>query len=117
MTESKLSHLKDNDYSRENLIAICEAATTDVRRWRDRDSPSAHEKLGKCWSLLKCNCDFTVFLKGPGDCVTNERTIWLEITYPSFSSFECGDDAYDEAETFYLPTPKRLRDCESHDWY
>lgn len=112
-----LDHLKDNDYSRENLIAICEAAVVPQSKWSDRDSPHSHEKLGLAWVMLKAGCEFWVRHGSDKDrCHTNDRTIWLSIEWKTFSSFEYGG-GHCETETFYLPTPKRLREANGSDWY
>lgn len=113
-----LSGLLDGDYSRENLIAICEAAVTPVAKWRNRDSPGAHEKLGLCWVMLKAGCEFHVHAPRPGEsgCYTDDRTIWLTVHWPNFSAFEYGNGETDD-EMFYIPTPKRLRESVGGDWY
>lgn len=108
----------DGDYSRENLIAICEAAIVPIEKWRNRDSPLSYEKLGLAWVLLKCGAEFHVHPERPGEsgCFTDDRTIWITIEWPSFCTFEYGG-GNENHETFYLPTPKRLRDCAGRDWY
>lgn len=104
--------------NREELIAICEAAVTNVEKWCNRDSPQSHEQLGLAWVLLKAGCDFHVHppSENGGGCFTDERTIWLTITWPSFSTFEYGG-GNENSETFYLPTRKRLEDRKGRDWY
>ena len=115
--DCSLSHLVDGDYSRENLVAICEAAVVQESKWRDRDSPSAHEKLGLCWVMLKAGCEFHVHPPNDGSgCHTDERTIWISIDWKTFSSFEYGGGNKTN-ETFYIPTPKRLRESIGKDWY
>ena len=113
-------HLVDGDYSRENLIGICESSVVQESKWHDRDSPSAHEQLGLCWILLKAGCEFDVQLpkndRPNGGCVTNERTIWLRIVWKTFNSFEHGR-GNEESKLFYLPTPERLRSNSNKDWY
>lgn len=115
---SPLDHLIDNDYSRENLIAICEAAVVPVKKWRNRDSPGAQEKPGLCWVMLKAGCEFHVHPPQPEKrgCHTNARTIWLTIEWPTFGTFEYGG-GNETNETFYIPTPARLREAEGRDWY
>lgn len=110
--------LRDHDYSRENLIAICEAAVVLVDKWSNRDTPEAQEKLGLAWVLLKAGCEFHVHPVRPGvlGCHTDENTIWLTIDWPSFATFEYGGRSHND-ETFYLPTPKRLRERAGGDWY
>lgn len=109
---------EQGDYSREALIAICAAAIVPVKEWRDRDTPEAQEKVGQCWAYLRAGCTFRVLLKpayGSDNCVTDEGTIWLEVTHPTFTTFEL--DLEDDTETFYLPTPSRLRAKQGRDWY
>jgi hypothetical protein len=111
----------NNQYTREKLIEICEKAFVPVACWRNRDTPSAQEKLGLCWILLKDGCDFRVILvsSDPKDnCVTNDETIWLYITWPSFDDFEWGEKSHcSNEELFYLPTESRLEKKINLDWY
>ena len=111
-------NLKDDDFSRETLIAICEAAVTNVKQWANRDSPGAHEQLGLCWVLLKSGCEFHVHppKEGSSGCHTDDRTIWLTVEWPSFDTFEYGG-GHEQDDMFYLPTPKRLREAAGEDWY
>lgn len=110
--------LLDGDFSRENLIAICEAAVVPQSKWRNRDTPGAQEKLGLCWVMLKAGCDFDVHppVAGSNGCHTSDRTIWLTVYWRNFSSFEYGNREC-ESDTFYLPTPKRLSEANGGDWY
>lgn len=105
-------------YTRDELIDICERAVVPVGRWRDRDSAHSQEKVGMAWALLKAGADFKVRETGADEhdrCVTDERTIWLDITYPGFAKFDWGGD--DERLLVYLPTPARLEERSGHDWY
>ena len=108
------------DYTREELIAICEQAVVPVDKWGNRDSPSSHEKLGLCMVMLKAGCEFWIHTSPPARsdnrCLTSDRTIWLGIDWPSFSTFEYGGGDMN-SETFYLPTPERLKEREGRDWY
>lgn len=115
-----LDHLIDGDYSRDNLVAICEAAVVNVEKWSNRDSPLSHENLGLCWVMLKAGCEFIVTQPdtvAPHSCVTDDNTIWLNVYWPSFNSFEYGTDEYDDNRHFYIPTPQRLRERLGRDWY
>jgi hypothetical protein len=109
------------NYSREKLIEICEKSIVPLPEWGDRDTPSAQENVGLCWVLLKSGCDFSVLVEPEekGDrCVTDERSIWLRIRWPSFLDFECekeGDPS--NQELFYLPTERRLEKTQGGDWY
>lgn len=104
------------EYTREDLIAICEKAVVPVDKWRNRDSASAQTQLGKCWALLSAGADFTVSQTGTS---TGGRTIWLDIEWPGFKAFEYGSADRDvwESGTFYLPTPARLAEADGKDWY
>ena len=102
-------------YTREELIAICEDAIVPVDKWGNRDSPASHEKLGQCLVFLKAGCEFSVTYGEPGNCVTDDRTIWLYVFYPSFGTFDHGGPG--EELHVYLPTRKRLDDRKGRDWY
>lgn len=107
------------DYTREELVAICEAAIVPKERWSDRDTPHSIERVGVCWAFLKAGCDFRIRTKpqSPSDgCVTDTDTIWLDVTHPDFISIECGEGD-GETETFYLPTRQRLAERAGRDWY
>lgn len=107
------------DFTREELIAICERAIVPEAKWMNRDSPNAQQEVGRAWAFLKAGCSFRVCaaVNGrPGNCETDERTIWIEIDHRTFCSFEYGG-GHVETETFYLPTPGRLQDRAGRDWY
>lgn len=104
---------------REELIILCEAAIVPVDKWRNRDFPAAHEQVSLCWGLLRAGCKFSVITESRhagDDLISDENTIWLEITWPSFNTFEFGEGC-EKSETFYLPTKKRLEDRKDRDWY
>lgn len=106
-------------YSREELIEICERAIVPIDKWGNRDSPSAHEKLGVCLVMLKAGAEFTVHRPPNIDergCFTDERTIWLTLQWHNFSDFEYGTK-FGESDSFYLPTPARLDQTAGRDWY
>lgn len=112
MSETKV------DYTRDELIAICERAVVPIEKWRNRDSPSSHEKLGLAWVMLKAGAMFQVHpsREGVSGCFTDARTIWLTISWHNFSDFEYGTK-FGENEMFYLPTPERLDETVGGDWY
>ena len=99
-------------YSREQLLDICVCAFTPHDEWRDRDSAAAVRQLGEAYALLRAGCDFKVLTSG--DLVTDDRTVWITVTFDGFSAFEGG---LRECATFYLPTPERLLQAEGGDWY
>lgn len=106
-------------YRREDLIAICERAIVPIEKWRNRDSPSAQEQLGKALVLLRCGARFTVRRAprhGEHGCYTDSRTIWVDIQWHGFSDFEFGT-RWSESDTFYLPTRARLDAVNGEDWY
>lgn len=102
------------EYTRKELINICEKAFVIESKWHDRDSQISQEQLGKCYALLKDGCDFKV-IYDEYLCKTDENTIWLYIYSKGFQSFELGADK--EEELFYLPTLKRLEKANGNDWY
>jgi len=107
------------DYTREELIQICERAVVPIEKWGNRDSPSSHEKLGVCSVMLKAGADFTVHRakkEGESGCLTDDRTIWLTLHWHNFGDFEYGT-RFGESDSFYLPTPARLDQTEGRDWY
>jgi hypothetical protein len=109
------------DYTREELVAICERAVVPRDEWSNRDTPHTHEKLGLCWVMLKAGCPFHVHRPAPqgskSGCHTDHETIWLTIEWPDFNDFEYGTGMNSQSDTFYLPTPKRLDERQGRDWY
>ncbi len=105
------------DYTREELIQICEQAIVPEEKWGNRDSPDSMDQLGRCAVFLKCGCEFWIHppAKESG-CHMDERTIWLSIDHKTFNTFEYGG-GYTESESYWLPTPQRLADAEGDDWY
>ena len=102
------------DYSRDELIAICEQAIAPMNSWHDRDSASAMRQVGDCWALLKADVPFRI------QSDTDEDTIWVEhYAIKGFNHFEYGDYDGDnrDTEVSYLPTPKRLAERAGEDWY
>lgn len=102
------------EYTRTELIEICEKAIIDHTKWSDRDSSASIIQIGTCWALLKANCEFEVLHKG--GLITDTKTIWVEVKYTDFMGFECGEKNNKE-ETFYLPTEEILIETEGRDWY
>lgn len=103
-----------SSYTRDELVAICERAVVPHAMWRNRDTASAQEGVGKAWAFLRAGCDFHVITEGDL-CVTDERTIWVEITHDNFGVIDWGGPQ--ETETFYLPTSARLDATAGRDWY
>lgn len=115
------------EYTREELIAICEAAIVPESEWNDRDSYGAQFQVGECWALLRAGCEFEILYR-PADvrsadgCFTDEDTIWINTYGKGFQYFESHepgdpDRPYMEEERHYLPTRKRLAEAAEKDWY
>ena len=104
------------NYTRKQLIEICEKAIVKETEWRDRDSGAAHINVGTCWALLKAGCKFTIKVDDSA-CSTDEETIWVSIQFKGFQTFEFDSDSALEEDTRYLPTQKRLNKIEGGDWY
>ena len=103
-------------YTRDDLIRLCEQAIVPHDKWRNRDSPSTQEGIGKAWAFLRAGCDFHILTDEDNEfCVTDERTIWVEITHDHFGTFDWGGEP--DRERFYLPTEERLRARAGRDWY
>lgn len=112
------------DYTREELIKICERAFVPQHQWRNRDSASSQISLGSCYALLKAGCEFDVLTTSDGNgCSTDDQTIWLQFYVHDFCWFEAG---FEEGESrgsksydyqFYIPTPERLAANKRKDWY
>jgi hypothetical protein len=102
------------EYTREDLVAICERGFVPEDSWTDRDSSDAQRQLGQCYALLRAGCEFEV-LQGKYDLKTDEHTIWVELTFKGFGYFDYDGDL--SRETFYLPTVARLDARAGKDWY
>lgn len=107
-------------YERKDLIVLCELAIVPEKKWCDRDSSSAQRQLGEALVLLKAGCEFKVLTeencrKG-NSCISNDDTIWIDITFDGFHAFEEGSDCR-ESETFYIPTKQRMERGKGGDWY
>jgi hypothetical protein len=99
----------------EELIARCEAAVVPVERWSNRDSAGAQRQIGEALVLLRAGAEWREAI----DPKSDERTLWIEITYPGFEAFECGRDdrTYWADDLFYIPTAARVAASEGSDWY
>lgn len=102
------------DYSRDDLLAICERAFVPETRWFNRDSASAQRQLGECYALLKAGCNFVV-QRGDDGCSTDDHTVWVEVACKGFAHMDY--DGPLDRETYYLPTAARLDDRDGRDWY
>lgn len=115
------------EYTREKLIEICEKSFVNQSDWRNRDSAQSQMKLGEVLALLRCGCEFEIQTKKhnpDGVCVTDEMTIWIQFYVHDFGWFEGYEEdprgnksgGYDNYH-YYLPTEKRLKECNGKDWY
>lgn len=103
----------NKEYTRDELLEICEKAFVHTDIWHDRDSYDAQCQLGECYALLKDGCEFKVLY---GDNLkTDDHTIWIRITSTGFAWFEY--DGAMEQDVYYLPTLKRLEEADGGDWY
>lgn len=101
-------------YTKEELLAVCERGFSLEENWCNRDSSDAVRQLGECYALLRAGCEYRI-LRGAGPS-TDSRTIWIEVSYDGFDHFESGGSK--DRETYYLPTPERLeRSGPGKDWY
>ena len=111
------------DYTRVELIDLCQQATVPQEVWQDRDSAAAQRQVGECLMLLKAGCRFEVLTAQnakpsarASDLITDHRTIWVEVHFDGFQSKENGEHEWDH-DTFYLPTLGRLKMAGGSDWY
>lgn len=104
-----------DEYTRDDLIAICEQAIRPQTCWRDRDSQGAQRQVGEAWALLRAGCEFEIdHTMG----TFNGSTVWVAITSHGFNWFEEGaDEEFLSRDTFYLPSRARLAASEDRDWY
>jgi hypothetical protein len=102
------------EYTREDLIAICEKSSVQELNWNDRDSSSAQRQIGEALMLLKAGCEFRILHERDG-LMTDEKTIWVEITSRGFSYHDFGGNT--DKDKFYFPTQARLDEAGGRDWY
>lgn len=101
------------DYTREQLIDICERAIVPQDKWSDRDSASAHEKVGISYVYLKAGVEFDI-VDEDEILQPDEFTIWIKFKVKGFNYTEMGE--YDVA-TCYIPSEKALDKAKGEDWY
>lgn len=117
--------MEKKQYTRAELVKICEAAFVPQSKWSNRDSASSQISLGSCYALLKAGCEFEVqYTKDKSGCNTDENTIWLQFWVKDFQWFEYGSDSFEDKRGnqtpdyhFYLPTSERLKETKGRDWY
>jgi hypothetical protein len=101
------------EYTREQLIALCEKAHVPQEKWNDRDSSGAQRQVGEALMLLKAGCAFD--LRDDDNLKTDAKTIWVNIKFKGFSYFEHSDEL--DAEVFYIPTAESIEKANGGDWY
>lgn len=103
------------NYTREQLINICEKSFVPQTKWRNRDTADSILGVGKCLALLKAGCHFEIKEE------TTESTIWIQFFVRDFGWFEGSQDCKDGNQShdyyFYLPTAKTLEEVNGGDWY
>lgn len=103
------------EYTREDLIKICDLALVKEEDWNDRDSYDSQIKVGQLRQLLLCGCEFKV-MYDDGNCSTDDETIWLYTYAKDFGYFDYRDNEKLE-EHYYIPTLKRIEEVNGKDWY
>ena len=105
--------MKKTKYTREYILELCDKAIVSEKNWRDRDTPEAQAKIGLIHVYLKAGCKFRIITKSrykSDMCVTNSRTIWIEIFHYEFEESKSW-------HIHYLPTEERLKESNGEDWY
>ncbi len=117
--------MSEKEYTREKLLEIIERSWLPEKKWENRDSGTAQIHLGSLYALLKAGCEFKILRKDEkaimhkSNIVTDDETIWIEVKYKGFTSFDWCDEEEGAVDkhTFYLPTEKRLDEAKGKDWY
>lgn len=135
------------NYTREQLINICERAVVPHEKWGDRDSYISQKNIQSIYKGLTAGLDFKIITKEDDpEYHSDEQTILIKFTTPiDFDKLEKGkelkissredyfkdcDPDY-ETEMFngdgidfhsdwtrtYMPTEKRLDEANGNDWY
>lgn len=105
------SHMTETP-TREELIALCEAAVVPQEHWYNRDSSAAQRQVGEALVLLRAGCDFALATDPP----QTQFAWWVEITHRGFMDFELGRPAT-ARDLFYIPTRASLDQAAGKDWY
>ena len=111
------------EYTKENLIEICEKSFIPQEKWNNRNSAMSQIALGQCYALLKAGCEFEIqYTEDSQGCNTDDRIIWVQFWVKDFMYFEgVNDDKRGNANSdyhFYLPTKKRINEVGiGNDWY
>jgi len=100
-----------NTLDTDTLIDLCHRGVVPVSNWRDRDTPGAQSQLAVAGAYLASGCEWNLAASPKSD----KRTIWIEITHPTFGTFDWGEANDDEL--FYIPTEERLTEANGKDWH
>lgn len=107
------------EYTREDLIKICEQAFVPENKWHDRDSSSTQQQLGECYAFLKDGCEYEIREED-----SSKNAIVLDVYTKGFCWFESFEEPKDRTRDnkekhiyFYLPTQERLDEANGGDWY
>lgn len=98
---------------RRDLIQLCYKSIVPIKKWHNRDSPSAQAGVGKVLVLLTAGARFkirTTPQKTNDMCVSNKHTLWIDIEHYEFEEPK-------KFHTYYLPTLERLKEANGEDWY
>ena len=99
--------------TREQLICQCHKAIVPYEKWINLDTPEALLKVGELLVLLLAGCQFKILTEQDGgNCITDERTIWVKIKHWVFEQEEKWQPG-----AYYLPTDRRLAEASGDDWY
>ena len=94
------------EYTREALIALCEASLVPHGEWSDRRSSGHQRETGELWALLRDGCPFEAEPWPDG------RYVAVGVTFCGWTCQESGEPP--ETAWFKLPTPARR--AELAEW-
>ena len=114
------------NYTREELITICERAMLPQNKWGNRDSLDAQMGVYLAYGLLKAGCWYEIV--NEKNFMPERSAFWIRFKAHSFRWFEeAGEDDKDndgyvddnsgDEMFYYLPTPERLDETVGRDWY
>jgi len=126
--------------TKEELISLCERAVVPCEEWQDRDSAIAQSNVYDIYERLVCDIPYTlrveestiwIDFEKPDEeglkrlhsphMVLNIESVedYREKVDPEYEDemFEPYPISYEEQDSGYLPTEKRLSEGNSEDWY
>ena len=124
------------EYTREELIDICEDAVVPYTKWNNRDSYAAQMEISTIWAGLVAGLDYRILPD------TDDETIWIEfynidlekldhVYNLNIDDLEDYREAFPDDEMFigygidfyhgnhfsgYMPTRERLEEVNGEDW-